>query len=130
MKFLQFLFLIFSLSIFANAQKATLVGTVYDQRGAVIPDAKVVVQNKNGKRFETLADAEGKYKIDLPYTLYKTPSDVRSLPITRYTITVLFRGFRITEIKEFIFTKPYIGNMQLDVVLEVGINENTIPEKK
>ncbi|HXG82398.1 MAG TPA: carboxypeptidase-like regulatory domain-containing protein [Pyrinomonadaceae bacterium] len=121
MKFLQILFLIFSLSIFANAQKAILSDTVYDQQGAVISDAKVIVQNKNGKKFETLTDAEGKYKIDLPYTVYKTPDDVRTLPITRYTIKAVFTGFRITEIKEFVFTKPRVGNMQLDITLEVGL---------
>ena len=121
MKFLQVLVLILGFVFIVNAQKATLSGTVYDQKGEVISEAKVIIQNKNGKQYETLTNADGKYKIDLPYTAYKTADDVRNLFITRYTITVLSTGFRIAEIKEFIFTKPKSGNMQIDITLEVGL---------
>lgn len=130
MKTLQILVLILGLTVFANAQKAILSGTVYDQLGSIIPDAQVVVKNKNGKMFETLTDRDGKYKIDLPYTVYKMPDDFRSLSLARYTIKVSLVGFHITEIEEFIFTKPSVGNMQLDFVLEVGTIGNRVPINK
>ena len=63
MKFLCALVLIFGLSVIANAQKTLLSGTVYDQEGAVIFGTKITLTNKDGKKFEVLANDEGIYKI-------------------------------------------------------------------
>jgi hypothetical protein len=127
MKILQVLILIFGLSIIVNGQKqnetAILTGSVFSQIGEVISDAKITITNEKGKRFETLTDENGNYKIELPVTVYKGDFDIRKLPITKYTIRIEYRGFRAFEIREFNFIQSKLRNMQLDVALEAGIVE-------
>jgi len=49
MKVLQILVLIFGLVILANAQNSVLSGTVYDQDGSVIPNAKTKLKDRKIK---------------------------------------------------------------------------------
>jgi hypothetical protein len=98
-----------------------LRGTVYDQLGEVIQSAKIIIIDRNGKRFETLTNENGAYEIKLPFTVYKENYDIRTSPITKYSIKVESRGFRIAEIKEFNFTQSKSGKMELDFALEVGL---------
>ena len=65
MKIFQVLILILGLSIFANAQKAILSGTVYDQTGAVIPETKITLMNKDGKEFAAFTNDDGVYTISV-----------------------------------------------------------------
>ncbi|HXH69316.1 MAG TPA: carboxypeptidase-like regulatory domain-containing protein [Pyrinomonadaceae bacterium] len=125
MKFLQILVLILGLTFVASGQKqvgnAILTGSVFSQIGEIISNAKITVINQKGKRFETLTDEKGNYEIKLPFTVYKRNFDITKLPITKYTIKVEYRGFRIFEIKEFNFIQTKSRKMHLDIALEVGI---------
>lgn len=71
MKILKALFLIFGLTIFANAQKATLSGTIYYAEKFKVENAKVQAENTKGQIFETKTDANGIYKMKLPSGSYK-----------------------------------------------------------
>ncbi len=125
MKVLQILVLIIGLTLAANGQKhnetAILTGIIFDQMGEVITDAKIIVINQKGKKFETVTNEKGNYEIKLPVTVYKGNFDITKLPITKYTIRVESRGFRIFEIKEFNFVQPKSRKIQLDIALEVGL---------
>jgi hypothetical protein len=70
-----------------RAQEASgkVVGTVTDQQGAVIPDAKVVVTNTGTTiRRETVADKEGNFQ-------------VLSVPVGTYQVSVEREGFKSRE---------------------------------
>ena len=124
MRVLQLLVLIFGLAVITNSQnidKAILSGTVYDQIGGTIQNAKIIITDKNNKRFETVTNESGVYEIELPFTMYKGNYNIRISLITKYSIRVESRGFRVTEIKNFNFIQPKSRKMQLDIALEVGI---------
>ncbi len=92
----------------ANPQTATatLSGTVTDQRGAVVPDAKVrVVSSATGLQREGTTSREGFFTIPL-------------LPPTTYTVTVEREGFAPAEINGLILN---VGeHRSLQVQLTVG----------
>lgn len=105
MKFLQILILLFGLTIFANAQKAILSGTVYDMNGAVIPNTKVVAQNKSGKLFETRTDENGIYNLELL-------PDIYNIEISR-------GGFAAIKLNNYRVPQAFDGKMNFDVSLSV-----------
>ena len=95
----------------SQAGTGTIVGTVYDSSGAVVPKAKVTAQGKGtGLSREVTANDEGQYRIIL-------------LPPGAYTVTVAQSGF-----------KTYKGEVQvsvgstptLDIHLTVGAATETI----
>lgn len=63
MKFLQILVLILGLVTLANAQKSILSGTIYDQDGAIIPNAEVKLKNKKNKIYKAKTSDDGVYEI-------------------------------------------------------------------
>ncbi len=107
MKVLQVLVLIFGLSVSANAQKTLLSGTVYDQEGAVISETKITLTNKDGKKFEALANDDGIYKIIAPAGTY--------LIEVIYPHHQAWGKFSIEK-----YELPPVPKMNLDVTLRVS----------
>lgn len=102
-------------AISANAQSqagtGTIVGTVYDSSGAVVPKAKVTAQGKGtGLTREVQANDEGQYRIIL-------------LPPGAYTVTVSQSGFKTYkgEVEVNVGATP-----TLDIHLAVGAATETI----
>lgn len=100
MKVLQILVLIFGLSVFANAQKAILSGTVQDFLGAVIPNGKIKAVDDKGKTFSTNTNDDGVYKLELPEGEYK--------------IEITFSIYNKFTVSDYWIT----NKMQLDVALQ------------
>ncbi|MBM3794710.1 MAG: carboxypeptidase regulatory-like domain-containing protein, partial [Acidobacteria bacterium] len=74
--------LAFPLCLVAQTQRGTIVGTITDATGAVVPDAKVEVVNaETNAKFEATSNQAGYYS-----ALY--------LPYGQYTIKVNAAGFR------------------------------------
>ena len=120
MKFLQVLILMFTLLVYANAQKAVLTGAVYDAVGAVIVKAKVTAVNEKGEIFETETNDEGIYSLNLPYNNYDARTSSANFKISKYEIVVDLenRGFERRVIKDFKFIPAYTGKMFFDIALD------------
>ncbi|MEK7724020.1 MAG: carboxypeptidase-like regulatory domain-containing protein [Acidobacteriota bacterium] len=121
--------LILGLNVFINAQTAVLTGLVYDATGAVIIGAKVSAKtliNKKLQTFETKTDADGEYKLDLPFQFYDTKSPNGDFKISEYTIKVESPHFEPFELKDFKFVPSYKGQMNLDFALDVQSSINII----
>lgn len=100
--------LVFILGSIAWAQKdaGSIVGTVRDSSGAVVPDAKVIVTDtEHGTSFQTTTNSNGEYIAN-------------PLRVGRYNVTVEHEGFR----KEVV--GPVEVNVQsrpkVDIALRVG----------
>src|SRR5579872_2979497 len=88
---LLLLTIVFSLSLglYAQQNAATVVGTVTDASGAVIPDATVTVTNLGTQAVRTVnTGASGDYT-------------VRDLSVGKYSLTVNKSGFKTTTFAEF-----------------------------
>ena len=108
MKFLQILVLIFGLVVCVNAQNSEklflMSGTIYDLNKAVVVATKITAESENGKKFNTVSNNEGVYKL--------------SLPFGKYTIEFQQEGFKLSRFINFEnFSLP---ERRLDVTLEVG----------
>ena len=69
-------------SLFAQTFRGTVLGTVTDASGAVVPGAKVAVRNVNtGQERTTQTSADGSYSVS-------------ELPIGTYTVTITQSGFQ------------------------------------
>ena len=104
------LFCLFSGAAFAqNISTAQLQGTVHDPTGAVIPNAKVAIDDASkGYSRETTSDADGHYQFLL-------------LPPGTYTVTASYKGFNTFVSRDVVLT---IGEQaQLPLVLSVGTTE-------
>jgi hypothetical protein len=90
----------------AQTQTATLRGSVKDSSGALIPDAKLVLENVDqGRPFTTTSNGAGEYVF------------VQILP-GRYTLEVSANGFK--KFKQAAFALEVAQIAALDVTLEVG----------
>ena len=97
---------LFLLTVTAVAQStATLQGTITDSKGAVVPNAAVLVRNK-GTSFERVArtDAEGNYQF-------------AALPVGTYSIQVKVQGFKTKLVDQLPIevARTVVQNFQLDV---------------
>ena len=104
------LFCLFSGAAFAqNISTAQLQGTVHDPTGAVIPNAKVAIDDASkGYSRETTSDADGHYQFLL-------------LPPGTYTVTASYKGFNTFVSRDVVLA---IGEQaQLPLVLSVGTTE-------
>jgi len=106
MKKLFVVFLLVSLSALAQVEQATLTGTVTDQTGALVPDVRVVVKNREtGVEIATKTNTEGNYRI--PY-----------LHPGAYDVSAEAQGFKKARITGVSLTVGLTGTV--DIVMEVG----------
>jgi len=107
-------FFLFGLSpiVFAQSITGTLVGTVTDQKGAVVPDATVKATNiATGVARSTVSNAQGDYRIEY-------------LAVGSYVVEVQSSGF-----KKFVQTNISLvvdQTQRIDISLEVGAVEETV----
>jgi len=84
---------------------ATVQGTVTDSKGAVLPNATVVVRNKNTSTERTVqTDSDGNYQ-------------VAALPVGLYAIEVRIQGFK-TQVADQVtleVARTIVQNFQMDV---------------
>jgi hypothetical protein len=106
--FLSLAVLIFCSHTFAYGQGlyGSLVGTVTDPSGGVVPNADITISDVGqGQTRHEKSDSSGRYNV------------VNVVPGT-YTVTVAAPGFRTTEQTNVIFTPNTVN--RIDVHLEVG----------
>lgn len=106
--------LLFAFSSAALAQEATgrVVGTVYDQSGAVVPGVHIVVTNTSTRvSRETTTDATGFYQ-------------VLSLPVGNYTVSADHKGF--SPITTNANTLEINQSLKIDIKLQVGAEAQTV----
>src|SRR2546430_3007722 len=97
---LGFLLLLISTSLMAQTFRGTILGTVTDPQGAVIPGAKVTVHNVNtGLERTTQTSADGSYSVP-------------ELPIGTYNVTATQSGFQTAV----------ISNVAVDVAAEKRVD--------
>ncbi len=97
----------------AHAQEtATILGTVTDQSGAIVPQAKVTVTNKNTGTNRTLSTNQS--------GSYNAPD----LPIGAYSVRVDAPGFKAYEQKDV--TLNVNATLRVDAILQVGQAQETV----
>jgi len=97
---LGFLLLLIATSLIAQTFRGTILGTVTDPQGAVIPGAKVTVHNINtGLERTTQTSADGSYSVP-------------ELPIGTYNVTATQSGFQTAV----------ISNVAVDVAAEKRVD--------
>src|SRR5438552_12561271 len=106
MRFGLFCLTIFALPLAGQVDRATLNGTVTDETGAVVPQAKItLLAPATGFRREITASQTGGYNIT-------------GLPIGTYNVTVSHTGFEIVELRGLTLT---VGEVRtFDPRLKVG----------
>ncbi|MGA9995966.1 MAG: TonB-dependent receptor [Pyrinomonadaceae bacterium] len=78
---------VFAASLSAQTFRGTILGTVTDPAGALVPGAKVTARNlSTGLERSTTTDAEGNYAI-------------RELPVGTYEVRAEMTGFRLTGVQ-------------------------------
>jgi outer membrane receptor protein involved in Fe transport len=88
------------------AQEASLVGTVTDPSGALVPGVEISIENTGtGVVRHAKSDERGRYSIS-------------PLAIGRYTLRAEASGFRTTQVSDIRLTIGEVGH--LDVVLQIG----------
>ena len=104
--------LLFTFAVIAAAQEATIVGTVMDPSGAVIPNAKVVITNTDkNQTHEVVTNESGSYVAP-------------SLGIGHYSIKTEVPGFKAFEQNEIVLQ---VGDrIRVDVKLEVGNTKESV----
>jgi hypothetical protein len=111
MKAIQLLILILCFSVFALSQSelkiTKLTGIVFDQTGAVLAKTKVTSSDKDGKKYQSESDSEGRYEL--------------ILPVGKYNIQFESSGFGIKTYQDFQVVDSVYGKMFQDVVLK-GLN--------
>lgn len=101
-----------SCPLFAQTFRGTVLGTVTDSQGAVVPGAKVTVKNVNtGLERTTQTSPDGSYAIP-------------ELPIGTYTITVNQSGFQ-TSVTTSVAV-DVAGERRVDVALKPGQVSETV----
>jgi len=104
---------LFLVSAVASAQDvATIVGTVTDQTGAVVPDAKITVSNPTeGFTRNCVSNADGEYTAPL-------------IPIGNYTVTAEATGF--ASLTRTGFALAAGQTLRVDLRLEVGTAQQKV----
>jgi outer membrane receptor protein involved in Fe transport len=96
---------LFATSSALGQSTATIQGTVTDSKGAVLPNATVVVKNRNTSTERTTqTDSDGNYQ-------------VAALPVGLYSIEVRVQGFK-TQVADQVtleVAKTVVQNFQMDV---------------
>jgi hypothetical protein len=99
-------FAVLAAPVFAQVDRASLNGTVTDQSGGLIENAKVtVVSNATGSRRAAITGAAGTYQIP-------------GLPVGQYAVSFAKVGFGLVEFKD---VELFVGQPRtLDVQLKIG----------
>src|SRR5580693_8181357 len=104
--------LLFCLPLLARAQQATIVGTVTDPSGAVVPDVAVTLTNTDtGVSHVIPTNDAGQYvAVDLQIGHYKVKAEAK--------------GFKVTEQKDIVLT---IGDrIRVDFQMQLGAAQETV----
>src|SRR5579859_223760 len=109
---LSTLALVFATCADAQNSNGRIVGTIYDQTGAIVPCVHIVVTN-TGTRVsrETTSDSSGFYQ-------------VLSLPIGSYTVSATQKGFN--PITTTASSLEINQSLTVDIHLQVGANTETV----
>ncbi len=102
----------FTLGLFGQDASGRVIGTVTDQTGAVVPNARVVVTNvATAESREDQTGSDGSYQVLL-------------LPIGTYTVSVEAGGFRraSTDTQKLEINQ----SLKIDIKLEVGATTETV----
>jgi Carboxypeptidase regulatory-like domain len=113
LKYLPFLFLLLCLVPAASyAQNATIVGTVTDPSGAVMPNVNVTVTNTETSWMRTIpTNDSGQYVVP-------------DVPIGRYTVKAEASGFKGSEQKDVVVQ---VGDrLRIDFQMKVGTSAETV----
>ena len=107
-----FFLLFFMSSFLALAQDATILGTVSDPSGAVVPHAKVVVTDTDkNQAFDATTNESGQFVVP-------------SLNIGRYSVKVEVAGFKTFEQEDIVLQ---VGDRtRVDVKLQVGNTKESV----
>ena len=106
-------------STLSSESKMVLTGAVYDLNGSVIVnEARVVVYDTAGRKYESATNDEGFYQIDLPLAVYR--------------IEVNAPGVCTERVERYKIVNATYGKMSLDFVLDVcpNIHKIQIPDKR
>src|SRR3989337_1307876 len=99
-------FLLMSISLAAQTFRGTILGTVTDPTGALVPEARVTVKNLNtGLARETQTTNDGSYSVP-------------ELSIGPYSVTVEKEGFQTSVVDRV--TVEGAAERRVDVSLQVG----------
>ncbi len=112
--------LISVLALISFAQKAVLMGTLYNAVGAVVPKAKVTAVNEKGDVFAAETNDKGIYSLNLPYNNYDVKTSSANFRISKYNIFVNLtdRGFEKFVIRDFKFVPTNSRKMYFDIALD------------
>src|SRR5438270_6137655 len=109
---LGFLLLLISTSLIGQTFRGTILGTVTDPQGAVVPGTKVTVHNVNtGPERTTQTSADGSYSVP-------------ELPIGAYTVSVTQSGFQTAVISNV--AVDVAAERRVDVVFRAGRVSETV----
>ena len=111
-QFAAFLFLLLSFAFVASAQEGTIVGTVTDPSGAVVPNAKLVVTNTDkNQSTDVVTNESGQFVAP-------------SLGIGHYRVKAEVPGFKVFEQNDI--TLQVGDRLRVDVKLEVGTSKESV----
>ena len=97
---------LWSATVFAQYDTATVLGTVVDVSGAVVPGAKLTISNKTtGVQVAQLSDENGNYQF-------------LNLRIGTYTLSAEAKGFKVASSAEFTLTVS--ARQRVNLTLPVG----------
>lgn len=109
---LSTLALVFSTCAGAQNSNGRIVGTIYDQTGAIVPGVHIVVTNTATRiSRETTSDSSGFYQ-------------VLSLPIGSYTVLATQKGFN--PVTTTASNLEINQSLKVDIKLQVGANTETV----
>ena len=105
-------FVLAATSLMAQTFRGTVLGTITDPSGAVVPGAKVVVRNvATGLERTTQTSADGSYSVS-------------ELPIGSYSVTVTQSGFQSSVTSGVVV--DVAGERRVDAELKTGQVEQTV----
>ena len=85
--------MLLALPVVAHGQEATIIGTVTDATGAVLPGVTVTaVHEATGNRFTSVTDALGKYQIPARIGTYQITAELRGFTTVERTGVTLLVG--------------------------------------
>jgi carboxypeptidase family protein len=98
--------------LFAQATDSNLVGVVTDSTGAAVPDAAVIVTNKDTNiKYQALTNASGEYRLN-------------NIPVGRYDVSATAKGFATATIINVALELNHVASVNLS--LPIGAVTTTV----